>query len=463
MSDTLDGFPFWTLEFQKDGTPTNPSALDAFVAEAGDSGLTDLFVFSHGWNNDRAAALSLYERFFAEVAKLTQGNGAVLKNPAARLGVAGVVWPSILWPDDAPSEGDAPVLPPPEGGGAVALPAAAAGVPAKTAEPAEIRAVLETVYLGSDQRRLIAELTAMLEAREHTNAAIAAFKDTLGELLASEPAMDTDKRQPDAAEGAMAELGDADWHELLEQLGDGAVERGAAVQGGSVGLGDAFKKMWDGAKDALRIGTYWQMKNRAGIVGRQGLGPLLARLARDVPGLRVHLLGHSFGARLVSYSLAGLPPEQTGTSSPVKSLFLLQGAFSHYAFADALPQDGTRSGALKGMAARVDGPLLTTQSLRDYAVGVSYPAASIVNGDDASDFTETSNRWGAMGHDGAQAVSAMPATLAPPGAAYPFAKGKWVNLDGNDVIIHGQLPSGAHSDIVHPHTAWAALGAAGLV
>ena len=33
-----------------------------------------------------------------------------------------------------------------------------------------------------------------------------------------------------------------------------------------------------GAKEALRQATYWQMKNRAGTVGRAGLGPLLGQL-----------------------------------------------------------------------------------------------------------------------------------------------------------------------------------------
>src|SRR4029453_13350068 len=182
-----------------------------------------------------------------------------------------------------------------------------------------------------------------------------------------------------------------------------------------------------------------------GVVGRDGLGKLLSRLPRAAPGGRVHLLGHSFGARLVSFALSGLPANMTQTKSPVKSLFLLQGAFSHYAFADELPHDRTRSGALKGMAARVDGPLLTTQSLRDYAVGVSYPAASIVNNEDAAAFDSPSARWGAMGHDGAQAVKATTLPLSAPRGTYPFSKGGWLNLDGNEVIIHGSLPSGAHT------------------
>jgi hypothetical protein len=47
------------------------------------------------------------------------------------------------------------------------------------------------------------------------------------------------------------------------------------------------------------------MKNWAGVVGQKGLGPAINRLADEVPNL-VHLIGHSFGARLVSYALAGL-------------------------------------------------------------------------------------------------------------------------------------------------------------
>jgi hypothetical protein len=38
-----------------------------------------------------------------------------------------------------------------------------------------------------------------------------------------------------------------------------------------------------------------------------------------------------------------------------------------------------------------------------------------------------------------------------------------VNLDGNRVIVRGAPPLGSHGDIVYPHTAWAALAAAGIV
>jgi len=46
----------------------------------------------------------------------------------------------------------------------------------------------------------------------------------------------------------------------------------------------------------------------------------------------VHLIGHSFGARLVSFALSGVGAP---AASPVASLLLLQGAFSHWSFAHA--------------------------------------------------------------------------------------------------------------------------------
>ena len=101
------------------------------------------------------------------------------------------------------------------------------------------------------------------------------------------------------------------------------------ADGGPASLFSGLGKMWNGAKEVLRVATYWQMKQRAGVVGRDGLGPLIDQLNARSPGTRIHLIGHSFGARLVSYALSGMHAASTGTPSPVKSLLLLQGAFSH--------------------------------------------------------------------------------------------------------------------------------------
>ena len=58
------------------------------------------------------------------------------------------------------------------------------------------------------------------------------------------------------------------------------------------------------------------------------------------------------------------PGCRTGPS-PVKSVTLLQGAFSHFAFARPLPFDAGRNGALAGMLARIDGPLTACFSSHD--------------------------------------------------------------------------------------------------
>ena len=114
------------------------------------------------------------------------------------------------------------------------------------------------------------------------------------------------------------------------------------------------------------------------------------------------------------------------------------------------------------MNARVDGPLLTTFSAFDKAVGFAYPAASVLANDDASASDDLMYRWEGMGCDGAQAVNAASSQLGDPPCAYVLSKGKWLNLDGNSVITQGGLPAGAHSDIIHPQIAWAALKAAGI-
>jgi hypothetical protein len=384
------------------------------------------------------------------------------KNPSARIGLAGVIWPSILWPDDEEAASMTTIASAVGSGGAASLGGGPAAAVAQ-ATPRQVNLELKKAY-DAPQQKLIDELTALLEKQVSTTAALDEFQAKLAQLLKSESADgQLDQKQPDQAEGAIGTLSPDRWRDLLEVLGDRAMSE-AGSSGGAAGFGDPFKKLWSGAKDALRIATYWQMKQRAGVVGREGLGrQVLTRLAQDAPQMRVHLLGHSFGARVVSFSLTGLPQALTGERSPVKSLFLLQGAFSHYAFADRLPHDASRSGALKGMASRVDGPLLTTHTLKDRAVCGSYPAASFVNRDDAAAAQEQESRWGAMGGGGAQAVEAASEPLSMPGKQYPFKKGKWLNLDANQVIVRGGFPAGSHSDIVYPHTAWAALAAAGIV
>ena len=68
-----------------------------------------------------------------------------------------------------------------------------------------------------------------------------------------------------------------------------------------------FAPLWTGARELLRTLSYYAMKKRAGVVGEQGLGPLLSAVQGRRGDVRAHLIGHSFGARLISYALRPLP------------------------------------------------------------------------------------------------------------------------------------------------------------
>jgi hypothetical protein len=439
MAGEIAGRPHWEIGFDEQGKP-NQAEADTLLRELPGEDLTDLFVFSHGWNNDRGQARRLYQLYFQQLPGLLAQGGAT----EARVGTLGVVWPSKRWADEPEPTGDG------GGGGGAAGLGDAAPVPAAPAGDGTLVQDLKDVFRGDDRQATLDELARLLEERPEDPAALARFQALMGELTA-----DPDAEPAGEDQGEVALVTD-DPEEVFGRFADAVPQAG---EGGAAGLGDAFGRLWNGAKEALRQLTYFEMKKRAGVVGKQGLGPLLGRIAQADPEVRVHLIGHSFGARLVSFALAGLP----AGDSPVKSLYLLQGAFSHFAFADALPMDRARGGALKGMAARVDGPLAASFSVHDMAVGKLYPLASLSSRDDAAGLDDQLFRWGGIGHDGAQAVEATVATLGPVGTAYPFSPGRFVNLDGNGIITRGQPPSGAHSDIFHPELVWAGLAAAGLV
>jgi hypothetical protein len=423
----LAGFPHWEIEFNEDGKILNRTEVDSMVAES--SGITDLLIFSHGWNNDHVGARSLYKRFFEMARIVVDARGVAT---GVKIGTAGVIWPSIFWPDDQPE---------PEAGGA-------AGVHAgRSADP---RSALGHVFTSADQLAAIDELLDLVKRRPKEEAALKRFQQLLSALAPGGADAEDDAERALLTEPAQ---------KVFETMADIAPEDGRSAAAG--GVGDAWRKLWTGAKEAMRVTTYWHMKNRAGVVGEKGLAPVVKRL-HDNPGskVRVHLIGHSFGARLVSFSLRGLPETWVHEKSPVKSCTLIQGAFSHHAYSATLPHDLKRGGALKGMANRVDGPIIVTFSRYDKAVCERYPQASLIMRQDAAMSRDNLARFGAMGSDGAQAVEADERKFKPVGGSYPFQKSRFLNIDGNDLIRKGDGPSGAHSDIFYPEIAWAVLSGA---
>lgn len=464
MTTQMAGLPYWELTFDAEGDP-DAAGRKTFLAEVGDAGITDLFVFSHGWNSDRAVSLRLFKGFFGLLAGQL---GQVPGDRAVKAALAGVIWPSRRWSDEPIPDFDASAAVG-GGGGAASLSTAAA-------EPIAADARLDPDILDGLREifpTALAPLDRMAELLESqpTEEALAEFHQCM-KAFADEVGADGDDGEDDrpGRERAPAEPGMLldEPAALFERYRDRLKESGVDLSdggggGGAAGLGDRLRGVWHGAKEALRQLTYWQMKNRAGVVGREGLGPLLGELHEVAPQVRIHLLGHSFGARVVSYALAGLPAGLD--PSPVKAVTLLQGAFSHFAFSEPLPFNADRNGALAGMLARIDGPLAVCFSEHDKANGIFYPLASMAARDDSAAARGAAFRWGAMGADGAQGVQAklVAVQAAGPATSYRFAPHQVLNIDAADVVRRGGAPAGAHSDIVHPELTWIALNAGGLV
>ncbi|NWF28577.1 serine-threonine protein kinase [Streptomyces sp. PKU-EA00015] len=418
--------PYREITFDADGDVLGP--YGALMEQD----VTDLVMFAHGWNNSPGTARRLYASFFAPFPKL------VAQTPQARLGYAGVVWPSMRFSDEP-----IPDVEPP----------AAGAQPSGPGLDGATRAVLAELFPG--HRETVERLARLLDEQPESRAAFAEFGRLARELAATPPGgmeagfaedLPHDEQSPPAV---LYE----DTLTLCRRLA-AALEAESGSLYGALPFGGGLRCAWRGAKELLRQTTYYAMKRRAGTVGELGLGPLLGLLARSAPRLRVHLVGHSQGARLVAFALRGLPEG----ADNVKSVTLLQGALSHYAFACGLPHAPHSAGALAAVQERVDGPVVACYSRHDSALGVFYPLASALAGDSAS-AAGGDRRWWAMGHDGIQAVAGTSRLTLEEALRDGLPDSGCVSVDAAQVVRRGGPPAGAHSDICHEELARVVLSA----
>jgi len=217
-------------------------------------------------------------------------------------------------------------------------------------------------------------------------------------------------------------------------------------------------------RNALRLFSVYQMKDRAGLVGIQGIAPLLRDLlaATAGPATPIHVLGHSYGCKVMLSAIC----EPTPLPRPVSSLLLLQPAVSHLCFADSVPGVDRPGGYVAALQAeRVKPPLFSTYSRRDFALHDTFHLALRRDGDlgeqdiglaAAGEDTSAGrppSRFAALGGYGPRRahqylVDPMPRT----GELYPDAPTGTaiVSLDGS---APGLIE--AHGDIRDPNCAWA--------
>jgi hypothetical protein len=191
---------------------------------------------------------------------------------------------------------------------------------------------------------------------------------------------------------------------------------------------------------------------------------LLAALQRATDEkVHFHLMGHSFGCIVVSATLAG-PAGQGEIVRPVDSVMLIQGALSLWSYCSDIPHAPGQSGYFHSLISgrRVRGPIITTQSVFDTAVGRFYPLGAGVARQVAFAPNEYP-KYGGVGSFGVRGPGLEVGDLAmlPVGETYKFEPGKVYNLESSHFICEGSGASGAHSDIAKPevaHAFWAAAG-----
>lgn len=211
--------------------------------------------------------------------------------------------------------------------------------------------------------------------------------------------------------------------------------------------------------------SFWAMKRRAGDVGERLGRECLAPLWRSFPRApRLHLVGHSFGAKLVTSAvLGGARPE---------SLTLLLGAFSAFAFAPEIPRYARPGFYHRVLAERlVRGPVVVLRSDHDTALATFYRA--LTGSDEVGRRRDGARGPGrrtlteavatsALGAVGARGVGAPELDLVDAQRTglpeYPV-----VNVDGSRVVRARELFVGAHRDIYHREVATLVAMAVGLL
>jgi len=233
--------------------------------------------------------------------------------------------------------------------------------------------------------------------------------------------------------------------------GDGQAPLGAPVAAGD------FGKDW---RVPLRALTVRVMKDRAGLVGHRGFGPLLGRLNADAPETRIHLIGHSYGARVL---LNGLCHPKDTPAPRVRSMLLLQPAVNQWCFADQLPDGSGRGGSYRSAFERVDLPILTTYSphdgpLRNIFHHVFFRPGDLGDVEIAADDDVAPSPLAALGGYGPAGVNVkrMPLKTAPTSPAE--VPSRRYDLGGYEIFaLNGRGLITDHGEVQIPATAWAFL------
>jgi pimeloyl-ACP methyl ester carboxylesterase len=430
--------PLWVIEFGADGTCLSPKTRELLVAEAAKPGCTDVFVFSHGWNNTFAKAVASYEKFVIGYHQFQRANGLSPPDPYRPL-LIGLFWPSI---DLALPRERAP--------GIAAIPAAGAETDLSLTDAVrDVTAALEPD--GAARFCALAARSGLTDSEA---------RELAGLLAEAYPADDEVDHEPAAptADDIMAT-----WLLLIEA---GFTEDGGDMSGpDSFGIADEDRMptarpetagvissiaRFD-PRDIVRAFTVYEMKDRAGVVGSAGGSALMCDLLGASGEPRFHLIGHSYGSRLLLSAVCA-----NNLPRKVRSLLLLEPAVNYLCFARQVPKAG-RPGGYRPALSRVDEPIMTTFSPNDKALHDFFHLAVRRHRDlgelkiaalgAVPSIYAALGGWGPGGLDDDEAKE-IPLLRYPD--SYPVG-----GVTCRVYALNGATGIGSHSDVINERTFWA--------
>jgi hypothetical protein len=410
------------LRFDTDGSLISPEAaagvLDAVAAS------TDVFFFSHGWNNTFDVAAGNYRQFIQGYA--AQGSGPGATN---RPMLVGVVWPAASF--TMPWE-DGPVI---------------AGTSEDAKREAGVRQAADE-SLDPERSQRLNDLLARPDGLEPAEA-----QEAAGLMLSFLPDVDPEEgARPPTPEEVLAAWAQLDGESAPappdpDDFGDLTSEPQRPSPKSPEAAG--FLSKLD-PRNLLRMGTVWLMKDRAGKVGAHGVSPLVVRILQN-PDVRLHLIGHSFGARVVLSAAAFAPLPRK-----LASMLLLQPAVNRWCFAGDVVGTG-RAGGYQPVVDRVELPILSSMSSHDFPLRQAFHLALRGSNLGEPNIAAIGNtdRYGALGGYGPAGVQAVSQPVRRPGVRYDLDGGsRIIPIDGSG-DIDGVPAIGGHGDINNPRTWWA--------
>lgn len=420
-------FPYYIIPFDKRGVCDGPQTRQHLIDSVREGSYSDIFLFSHGWNNDWTVATKRYEDFINGYMAMRRQHHLPLPANYRPL-LVGIFWPST----------------------ALVFGEGEQGPQIAAADPAVVDARI------AEERREIAELAAELPAEKAGRFYELTQKSALTETEALELAgiakvfyHDKDEElqlQSPITAREIVTLWAAATPETDEDLEDFGLAVGGSTGGPqAAGLGDLLKKL--DPRNIVRTLTVYQMKDRAGTVGAQGVGPLLRELLAAGKA-RLHLIGHSYGGKVVLSATA------FGAELPrkVESMLLLQPAVSHLCFADSIPANGLPGGYRPALA-RVNKPILTTFSAHDFPLTKTFHLA-LRREDDLGEAKiaaagDPPSKYAALGGFGPRHAGEQLLEIQDPGQPYQLGAG------GRVLGLRGTRTIKGHGDISNPSTWWA--------